>query len=217
MLSTTEVDGINYQWSMDGDPIPGADSTSLVVFASGEYALSATGVGGCFAESIATAVAVYEQPTPPSIIVIGNTLNTTSTWDVQWYYNGSPIPDATSTTYTPAVEGLYQVAAINGPCVAYSVEINFIFQSLDELLIDKITISPNPNNGAFSATFNVLKNQNISIALQNILGSTIYQKNYENVSGSMQENILLQGVNSGVYFLQIKGETGSIIEKIIIQ
>ncbi|MEI2676069.1 MAG: T9SS type A sorting domain-containing protein [Chitinophagaceae bacterium] len=78
-------------------------------------------------------------------------------------------------------------------------------------------MSPNPNNGAFSATFNVLKNQNISITVQNILGSTIYQKNYENVSGSMQENILLQGVNSGVYFLQIKGETGSIIEKIIIQ
>ena len=217
VLSTTEVDGINYQWSMDGDPIPGAYSTSLVVFASGGYALSATGVGGCFAESSATAVTVYEQPTPPSIIVIGNTLNTTSTWDVQWYYNGSPIPSATSTTYTPAVEGLYQVAAINGPCIAYSVEINFIFQSVNDLLIDKITISPNPNNGAFSATFNVLKNQNISITVQNILGSTIYQKNYENVSGSMQENILLQGVNSGVYFLQIKGETGSIIEKIIIQ
>ena len=88
---------------------------------------------------------------------------------------------------------------------------------MNDLLIDKITISPNPNNGAFSATFNVLKNQNISITVQNILGSTIYQKNYENVSGSMQENILLQGVNSGVYFLQIKGETGSIIEKIIIQ
>ena len=88
---------------------------------------------------------------------------------------------------------------------------------MNDLLIDKITISPNPNNGAFSATFNVLKNQNISITVHNILGSTIYQKNYENVSGSMQENILLQGVNSGVYFLQIKGETGSIIEKIIIQ
>lgn len=88
---------------------------------------------------------------------------------------------------------------------------------MNELLIDKITISPNPNNGAFSATFNVLKNQNISITVQNIIGSTVYHKNYENISGAVQENILLPGVNSGVYFLQIKGESGSIIEKIIIQ
>jgi len=216
VLNATILPDITYQWANNGDPIPGADSTSLIVFETGEYDLTVTGVGGCFSESAVTSVTVYEQPTAPNIIVIGNELSTSSTWDVQWYYDGSPIPGATENTYTPAIEGTYQVAAVNGPCVAYSVEINFVFQSVSDILINDVIVSPNPNTGVFTTSFTITQKQNISIHILNMLGEKLYSINRPNAYGKINETISLPNIESGIYFLEIEGVNGSMIVKLLI-
>jgi len=216
ILNATVIPGVDYQWAKDGDPIPGADSTSLIVLETGVYDLMVTGVGGCFAMSDTIPVIVYEQPTAPNIIVILGELTTSTVWDVQWYYAGSPIPGATENTYTPAIEGTYQVAAINGPCVAFSVEIDFVFQSIEDINISDIIISPNPNNGTFNATFSVATPQNVVVTIQNILGEIIYSASKENVFGTIIQPINLNKVESGIYFLNIKGDRGSATVKLLI-
>lgn len=216
VLVAPVVPGLIYQWSLDGDPIPGANTASITIFESGTYQLSETGVGGCFANSETITVAVYEQPTAPNIIVIAGELTTTSPWDVQWYFNGSVIPGATAHSYTPAIEGLYQVAAINGPCVAYSVEIDFMFQGIETLSVNDIVVSPNPNNGTFNASFTVFTPQNITTTVQNLLGETIYQKIQTNVLGSVNEVIQLPNIESGIYLLKIAGDQSEAIVKLLI-
>lgn len=217
VLSTTEVAGLTYQWYKDGDPIPGGDATSLVVYTSGSYFLSATGTGGCYANSDSVVITVFEQPTAPNIIVIGNTLTTSSTWDVQWYYNGDPIPGATSTSYTPAIEGLYQVAAVNGPCMAYSVEVDFVFQSVNEVFMPSLQITPNPNEGQFICDFSVTELQDIQIRVTNMLGEVVYSNELHNIIGNNQFAIDLTPADTGIYLLDIQSSKGHIIRKIVVQ
>jgi hypothetical protein len=208
IINASDIDGVEYQWANNGDPIPGEDSSTLIVFESGVYELTVTGTGGCFAASDTVPVTVYEQPTAPNIIVIGNELTTSSTWDVQWYYNGSPIPGATENSYTPAVEGDYSVAAVNGPCVAYSTEIAFEFQSVTDNNVLDFTVHPNPNNGAFTTSFTLNEPQQITIQIQNVLGEIIYSQTKFYHAGVFNEKIMLQEYESGIYFLQLNSENG---------
>ncbi len=217
VLSTTPLAGIEYQWLLDGSPIPGADGTELTVFSSGSYMLSATGVGGCAAASDSTVITVFEQPTAPNIIVIGNTLTTSSTWDVQWYFNGSPIPGATETSYTPAIEGLYQVAAVNGICVAYSVEVDFVFQSIAEQFIQQLQIMPNPNQGQFICTFELNNPQDVHVYVTNMLGELMYDRQVMQASGYTTLEIDLGHAQAGMYFLHMRAADGQLIRKIIVQ
>ncbi|HMX05882.1 MAG TPA: T9SS type A sorting domain-containing protein, partial [Chitinophagales bacterium] len=171
----------------------------------------------CYANSDSVVITVFEQPTAPNIIVIGNTLTTSSTWDVQWYYNGDPIPGATSTSYTPAIEGLYQVAAVNGPCMAYSVEVDFVFQSVNEVFMPSLQITPNPNEGQFICDFSVTELQDIQIRVTNMLGEVVYSNELHNIIGNNQFAIDLTPADTGIYLLDIQSSKGHIIRKIVVQ
>ena len=216
ILDATIITGGNYQWFKDGDEIPGADSSSYIVIETGVYDLTVTGVGGCYAESAETSIEVFENPSAPALIVIGNVLTTSSPWDVQWYYNGSPIPGANEVTYTPAVEGIYQVAAINGPCIVWSVEIDFIFQSVENYLTEDILIFPNPNSGIFNCSFTLTEKQDIELIISNLLGEELIKYFQPEAFGKIFQEINIPGNNSGIYFLTIKGISGSNITKIIV-
>ena len=217
ILDATIVADADYQWFKDGDEIPGADSSSYIVFETGVYDLTVTGTGGCYASSAETGIEVFENPSAPAIIVIGNVLTTSSTWDLQWYYNGSPIPGATDVSYTPAVEGIYQVAAINGPCIAWSVEIDFIFQSIENYAVNNLEVFPNPNTGQFTCSFSSEKIQDLEFIITNIMGEEIISYKIAGVSGNMQQEITLPGNEPGIYFLTIQGSAGKTIIKVVVQ
>lgn len=135
---------------------------------------------------------------------------------MQWYYNGSPIPGANEVTYTPAVEGIYQVAAINGPCIVWSVEIDFIFQSVENYLTEDILIFPNPNSGIFNCSFTLTEKQDIELIISNLLGEELIKYFQPEAFGKIFQEINIPGNNSGIYFLTIKGISGSNITKIIV-
>ncbi len=215
IFNTSYNPELTYQWYKDGDEIPGADSSEIIVLETGVYKLIVTGVGGCNATSSETSIEVFEQPAVPSIIAIANVLSTTSTWDVQWYYDGDPIPGATETSYTPAIEGIYQVAAINGPCIAFSNELNFTFQDVIESeSANGIKIYPNPNNGIFTCEFNLMKAENVELRLVNLLGEEIISAHLESASGSMIQTFNIQNQNPGIYFLIMKGESVNYVIKV---
>ncbi|MEZ5013350.1 MAG: T9SS type A sorting domain-containing protein [Chitinophagales bacterium] len=216
ILSTSWDPDLEYQWYQSGAPIPEADSSVYVVHSSGSYMLQVTGAGGCTAFSDSTTIDVFENPDPPAIIVIGNTLTTSSTWDVQWYFNGSPIPGADSTTYIPAIEGIYQVAATNGPCVAWSVEIDFDFQDITSQLTKPLEIYPNPNSGIFSFSFDAEEHV-AHVQIMDLPGHIIQSMDIQRTANGFQGIIDLQALPAGMYIFQLRGDHIFAEEKIIIQ
>jgi DNA-binding beta-propeller fold protein YncE len=114
----TAIDSIGYQWTLDGVPIAGATSPSYSVTdagatAAGGYAcvVSNTRQGVTATTTSATATEIVHAP--PQIITQPADQNVleseTATFTVaaagsgltyQWYRNASPIPGATSTSYT---------------------------------------------------------------------------------------------------------------------
>jgi len=75
-------------------------------------------------------VSVYGYPEIPNI-VYNDVTNIFSTNDMglayQWYFNGSPIGGATSTSYQATLSGNYYVVAINNNgCVSFSEEISVV-------------------------------------------------------------------------------------------
>jgi hypothetical protein len=85
---------------------------------SGGYRVRAANSAGCTATSAEHTVSISSRPA-----IVGDHLNacpavsvTLSTGgfdNIQWYFNGIPIPDATTQTYPAGVSGIYSVLALD--------------------------------------------------------------------------------------------------------
>ncbi|MEM6517237.1 MAG: reprolysin-like metallopeptidase [Bacteroidota bacterium] len=81
---------------------------------------------------------------------------------------------------------------------------------------NSLSIYPNPNSGDFNVAFSTLSNR-VEINMFDTLGRSVFESNYENVSGQFEKTISLGNVNSGMYLLNIDDGTTSVTKKIIIK
>jgi gliding motility-associated-like protein len=134
----------NYQWFLNGNPIPGAQSQDLIVNSAGNYTLEAS-LNGCSNTSSAVTVNLV-TPNPISIIYQGPVvicdvnpvvLNSTAGFvSYQWLLNGNPLPGATTQAYSISQSGGYVVTGTdaNG-CTVSSNTLNFNFGLVNVLTI----------------------------------------------------------------------------------
>lgn len=85
---------------------------------------------------------------------------------------------------------------------------------LDE--IDGIKVYPNPNTGNFNIAFNSTSNKNIFILISDMRGRIVSQIEYPS-SSVFREEVKLNGIQSGMYIVQISDGAFSTKKKIIIK
>ncbi len=79
-----------------------------------------------------------------------------------------------------------------------------------------INIYPNPNNGVFIVSVNVLADKkNTNITLTDITGRIVYKEQLDTSSGSLLINT--RSLEKGTYFIQISNSQSSTIKKVIVQ
>ncbi|MBU2926658.1 zinc-dependent metalloprotease [Winogradskyella psychrotolerans] len=88
--------------------------------------------------------------------------------------------------------------------------------SVQDNEFEQLSIYPNPNNGEFNIQFNPKSGEDISIAVYDIRGRSIYTKDYNNVS-RFEETVQLNNAQSGVYLLTITDGTQKVTRKIIVE
>ena len=132
VILTAGSAGDSYQWYNDGVAIPGATNQSYTDTASGNFTVFVTGGAptGCTSlTSAATTVLVVSTPEVipltsttfcwgGGVTLTVNVVSATAGLTYRWYYDGSPIPGATSAVYTTSVPGLYSCLISDGSCNA---------------------------------------------------------------------------------------------------
>jgi hypothetical protein len=157
-------------------------------------------------------IEVYESPSKPTITQNGDVLISSSTSNNQWYFNGSPIPDATSQFYTGTVSGSYQVGVSNeNGCLSMSEAASFtaITTGINKIGEIDVTFFPNPAKDNFVIE-GVSKGK---IELLNLQGKVINSVNVSDSKTSMD----LSNLTGGVYSIKITTNDGIIVRKLLKQ
>lgn len=143
----------------------------------------------------------------PKITQTGTTLNSNFNTYNKWYLNGTIIAGATNQTYNPSVSGVYRVDVANpSGCVSSSVDFNYVLSAIKPSDAAEIGLNvyPIPANNILNLTFEVLKKENVSINVTNLIGQEAYTTKKDNFTGKYAEGIDLSNFNDGVYVLQVK-------------
>ncbi|MDA3819224.1 MAG: C10 family peptidase [Candidatus Delongbacteria bacterium] len=123
----------DYQWYKDGNPIPGATGMNYNAETSGEY-YAEIAENGCTVETDHLNVNFSPAPDTAAIEAMSDTVicgggtvdlevTAVTSYDIQWYKDGEPIPGATSISYSAAESGIYHADVINVSCHLASNEI----------------------------------------------------------------------------------------------
>lgn len=110
-----------YQWNVNTSPIPGANTSSLIINQSGSYTLEVRNSQGCRQVSAPIVVTVHPLPTgsltnPVSTnICEGGSVLLTATGgnSYQWYWNTSLLPGNNSSTLIATQPGIYTTELIS--------------------------------------------------------------------------------------------------------
>ena len=122
ILSTNNVSGNTYQWTVDGIKISGANSNVIAARASGNYKVIVTNSTSCTDSSAGTPVSFQALPSAPitsstasvcqgQVVSMGTTAVTG--YSYQWMVNNQAIKGATGFSYKANSTGTYTVKVIN--------------------------------------------------------------------------------------------------------
>ena len=81
---------------------------------------------------------------------------------------------------------------------------------------NNFVLYPNPNNGSFKMSFMPKTNDDIEIEVNDISGRNIYNKTFQN-SGLFEQELKLNNISYGVYFVNILNGVNKMTRKIIIK
>lgn len=133
-----------------------------------------------------------------------------------WYRNGVPIPNTNSRFYTATQNGFYYVQISIGNCVYTSGDHYITVSNIGEISPLIFNVFPNPNNGSFTISAELIDNKDVQIMLYTTLGQLIYNKTIVPVSKKLNEEISIINQPAGVYYLQILGDNKSYYKKVVL-
>ncbi len=231
-LNAEAAVGYSYQWNKNGSPIPGAFASAYTATKTGNYQVTISTAEGCTEMSSIIPVTVYNTPSATinnldgtnNICVDANIklkANSGVGLTYQWVKNGVDIAGATAQIYFANAVGNYRVRVANADgCSKNSAVLAIInsCKSADEFDSNDFTISPNPNAGAFTITFNNELNQEsiIPLIIYDMVGNQVYASDIAANEIADTEIILPTNLSSGLYLVTLNLESGIIHRKIEI-
>lgn len=135
---------VAYAWNS------GANTQCTYITGAGNYYVTATDNNGCTAVSTPASSLVVNAPPQVSIAQSGDTLTSYAAESYQWYFNGTPISNATGSVYVASQSGSYTVMVTdsNG-CTATSNPTNVVINGLQDVQPDGVSVYPNPTSASW--------------------------------------------------------------------
>ncbi|HOP42037.1 MAG TPA: T9SS type A sorting domain-containing protein [Flavobacteriales bacterium] len=78
-----------------------------------------------------------------------------------------------------------------------------------------VDVIPNPNNGRFTFTFNVIEVSDVRIELVNTLGQSVFTDLIRAFEGTYRREMDLTGMSNGIYYLKVTRGDETEVEKVV--
>ncbi len=205
--------GTSYSWS----PATGLNATNIanpIAIPAVTTTYTVTVSNTCGSATDAVTITVNPTPAAPVITQAGNTLYSSYLNGNQWYFNNVLITGETGISYVPDQTGnYYTIVTDSNGCVSdKSNSIYVVVTGINMLYPDDnlIKISPNPAADKIFVEYNA-DNPDGMLLIYDLEGRMIINQ----VLDKKNSEINISGLASGVYFLRVKNETGTLVRKFI--
>jgi hypothetical protein len=240
--TVVNVAGITYNWTVvvgDMDIIDGQGTNEVLVdfgnnFTSGVILVSAT--NGC-GTSVPRSIVLYANPAEITAINGASTVASGSTQSYSvaqvegavsytWYVpSGASIISGQGTSSISVLfganSGNVQVKATNACGSSFIKSKAVTVQSSSSAFVvnnevemnSTFTVSPNPSNGEFILSGDIVGDAEVSIEVLDVTGRVVYSNNGMNVDSYLNVFISLSDIPNGMYFVNLKNN-GQLLESI---
>jgi hypothetical protein len=189
---------------------------------AGIYSDTMLSFNGC--DSISFLNLTVSSPINDSVKVVNDSLIAIETGqNYQWFtcdtmFNLSPIAGANLRYYLATNRGFYAVEIDNNNCVVTSDCYQSNFSTSTERYIEtasELKVYPNPTKGTVSILLPTATKRYL-LSIIDINGRHVFSRTSE-LNGHRKEEINLESLPKGVYFLQISSKDSKYVEKIILE
>ena len=225
LLSVPQGPGFTYVWSLDGTPLAGADSASILASTEGLYSVEVSAGPGC----TNTASAQFVHSVPETVGFAG--------LDTLYCVYNSPInllpsplggafsgPGMHCITFDPAIAGIgtHEISYIyhsNQGCnyvATQTVRVDACLGISDNSWLNTITLYPNPNSGKFNLEIVSDKDKSLLCSVKNMLGQVVYSKSIAINKGMANVSVNAELAN-GIYSIQLSDGAASVTRTLVVQ
>jgi hypothetical protein len=210
LLTSGAING--NQWYFNGAPLQNDTSKTLVATETGTYNVKVV-LNGC-QSGISNSIITVVNPIPstPTIIQNGDKLISNASAGNQWYFNGVPLQNDTTNTYTPVNSGVYTVqVTVNGCSSPISANFSFIVTGISApSWSNELKIYPNP---VYKTLFVLsASGKRFNVELFDVNGRLVRQTQFVS---KLELNV--EALPGGSYMLRIVDETKSSYSTIVIK
>jgi hypothetical protein len=212
VLTASPGTGVQYQWTFNTIPIPGATAASFAASADGSYAVMIS-TASCSTISTGKAVAASPLPAKPVITLSGKQLSSSAAAGNQWYKDGVVLSGDTSQLYSPAATASYSVAVTTNGCTgplsdpyAYKVK-DTTAAPPGTVPVDSsqaIKLGPNPVKNELAVIFTLPGTPTVNLQICDLKGRV--WRVWKGVASGT--SVRLTGLPAGLYFAQISSSDG---------
>ncbi|MCS7018197.1 MAG: S8 family serine peptidase [Cytophagales bacterium] len=205
---------VTYQWRRNGVNIINANQATLTIAEEGEFSVVVTNMSGCAITSNPIRVNVISV-IKPVVSVRGQIFTSSSPTGNQWLLNGNPIPGATGQTYNADQAGIYAVRVTSDGCTATSDPIVLTAAENAASAPTGLSFYPNPVGSSLKVAYSQHSNTSLEIRITDLTGKVLHTQQIQKRSFTVEEEINVQGLASGIYFLQISTGEGQVVRKFV--
>jgi hypothetical protein len=208
-----------FQWYLNDTTILISQvNPNLTANTSGAYSVVETNQFGCNSLSANDTVIVYPIPASPNLIVVGGSINSSATGNLQWYFNGTIIPGATQANLLYADTGLYTLSVTNSFGCINSSTVNITTPSGVQTInnYQSLALYPNPVKNTLNISHKNAANIVLNIAITDINGAVVYQENQIDINTNSQVSIDISALSNGVYFVSLFNNEIKQQQKIVV-
>lgn len=225
-ITATYGVGNTYQWRLDGNDIPNANSDSYLATAAGTYTVFVTNPGSCSAVSNAVTATVFAAPVASFSGLNANYCVNYSPSTL----TGSPAggtfsgPGVSGNTFNPVTAGVgahdivYSYTDNNG-CTGTSTQTATVSTctSIDEAMLGNMILYPNPAENLLNIEFYVSGKMDVVITIYNATGQLVKAEQKSFAGGMNKVQTDISALASGVYVAELQGTAGKEQKRFVVR